>query len=267
MPQPQASDRSRLSDTVLAVTDDPERDELAEARGRKLIALVDEHLPLEVGPLALADLWQLVGPALIVRQADSLEALLDLRGRSEADAFVVLRSLYDHAVSFAWLAAAPGEERLGRFVRSDALSRLAMDDDAREVEVEVLESAARARFEAQAAELPRSMPTLLQRAEGADAHWAGRVPSLEDSSTTRSYRGLYAVAYRRQSAIAHASLMGLNSVVIDLPEGRRRVRRGGRDPEMQGPFGLGVILLAFTLFISAQTLGCPDAGAVAAAFE
>jgi len=60
---------------------------------------------------------------------------------------------------------------------------------------------------------------------------------------------------------------GLNSVIIELPEGRRRVQRGRRDLDMHGPFGLGVILLAFTLFISGQTLGWPDAGAVAAAFE
>ncbi len=81
-----------------------------------------------------------------------------------------------------------------------------MDEDPRKVEVEILEATARARLEAQAAELPRSMPTLLQRAEAADAYWVGRVPSLEDTSTTRSYRCLYAVAC--QSAIAHASLLG-----------------------------------------------------------
>lgn len=230
--------------------------------------LVDAHLPLEVGPLGLAELWQLVGPALLARQADSLAALLDLRRqRGEADPIVALRTLYEHAVTFAWLAAEPGEERLGRFVKSDAASRLAMDDDARKVGVPILDPDQHARFERQVAELPKAMPDLLQRAEGADRHWADRIPGLEASSTVRSFRGLYAMAYRRHSAVAHPSLMGLNSVVADLPEGRRRVERGRRDQDMHGPFGLGVVLMALSLLIAGSSVGWPEAHEVEVPFE
>ncbi|MCW2980623.1 MAG: hypothetical protein JWO14_2350 [Solirubrobacterales bacterium] len=75
------------------------------------------------------------------------------------------------------------------------------------------------------------------------------------------------MAYRRHSAIAHPSLMGLNFVVVDLPDGSKRVQLEQRDPEMHGPFGLGVILLAFSLYIAGQAIGWLAQDEVTAAFE
>lgn len=254
--------------TVSRVTTYYERDNLAEQRARNLIALVEAHLPVEVGPVGHADAWELVGPSLISRQVGSLTALLGLRALGgEADPLVLLRTLYEHAVTFAWLAADPGADRHQRFLKSDAVSRLGMDDDARKVGVKLLDDLHRAKFQRQAEELPKEMPDLLQRAEAADGYWVGRLLALEDSSSTRSYRGLYAIAYRRHSAIAHPSLMGLNTVTVDLPGNRRRVQLERRDPDMRGPFGLGAILLAFSLFISSCTLNWPKQDAVKAAFE
>jgi hypothetical protein len=250
------------------VTTHYERDNLAEQRGRTLIALAEAHLPIDVGPVGPADAWQLVGPSLMSRQVGSLTALLALRPLGgEADPLVLLRTLYEHAVTFAWLAADPGEDRYRRFLKSDAVSRIAMDADARKVGVELLDDLQREEFQRQADELPKEMPDLLQRAEAADQHWVGRIPALEDSSSTGSYRGLYAIAYRRHSAIAHPSLMGLNTVTVDLADGYRRVQLERRDPDMHGPFGLGSILLGFSLFISNSTLGWPEQAAVKAAFE
>lgn len=245
-----------------------ESDNEAERRGRALIALVEPHLPIEVEPVIPATAWRLVGPSLISRQVGSLTALLALRSLgAEADPLVLLRTLYEHAVTFAWLGADPGEERHRRFLKSDAVSRLSMDGDARRVDVELLENDQRAECERLAAELPKEMPALLQRAEAADQHWVGRIPGLEASSRSGSYRGLYAIAYRRHSAVAHPSLMGLNTVTVDLPGGRRRVQLEQRDPAMHGPFGLGSVLLGFSLFISSGTLGWPDPADVEAAFE
>lgn len=254
--------------TVFRVTDYCERDQLAEDRSRKLIGLVHAHLPSEVRVAGAADAWQLVGPGLLARQVGSLEALLALRPLDrQADAFVLLRTLYEHAVTFAWFAADPGEDRHRRFLKSDTVARLDADDDARKVGVPLLDAESRAKYEGQRGRLPKQMPDLLQRAEAADAHWVGKVPALKDSSETHSYRGLYAIAYRHHSAIAHPTLMGLNFVTVDLPGGPLRVQLEERDPEMHGPFGLGAILLAFSLLISGRTLGWPDAAAVEAAFE
>jgi hypothetical protein len=245
-----------------------EREQLAEERGRRLIDLVRPQLPLEVQLTGPADAWPLVGPGLLARQVGSLEALLRLRALDrQADAFILLRSLYEHAVTFAWIAADPGAERHRRFLKSDAAARLAADDGARKVGVPLLEAEIRAKYERQLRELPKQMPDLLQRAEAADGHWSERVPGMEASNRLRSYRGLYALAYRHHSAIAHPSLQGLNFVTADLPDGSKRIQLEQRDPEMHGPFGLGPLLLAFSLYIAGQTLGWPLASAVSAAFE
>src|SRR5512132_4502770 len=62
------------------------------------------------------DAWPLVGPALIARATGSLEAILALVPlRREADADTLLRSLYRHVTTFAWLAGEPGEERMRRW--------------------------------------------------------------------------------------------------------------------------------------------------------
>lgn len=250
------------------MVDQGERDALNERHGRTLIGLVRPHLPLEVFVTGPADAWRLVGPALLARQIGSLEALFALRPLNrQADGFVLLRTLYEHAVTFAWFAADPGAERHGRFLKSDAVARLDADDDIAKLGLPMLGADERAKYEAQRDTLPKQMPDLLQRAEAADAYWADRVGPLENSRSTHSYRGLYASAYRHHSAIAHPSLMGLNLVVVDRPGGTLRVQLEERDREMNGPFGLAVILFAFSLYIAGQTLGWPEEASVDAAFD
>jgi hypothetical protein len=85
---------------------------------------------------------------------------------------------------------------------------------------------------------------LLDRAEAADAHWVSRVTGLRDSTTPTSFRGLYAAAYRRFSAIAHPTNLGLNPVTVDLDGSHKRVQPEERPPDMRGPFGLATIAFA-----------------------
>jgi hypothetical protein len=99
-------------------------------------------------------------------------------------------------------------------------------------------------FEETAAALPSGMPALLDRAEAADAHWVSRVTGLRDSTTPTSFRGLYAAAYRRFSAIAHPTNLGLNPVTVDLDGSHKRVQLEERPPEMHEPFGLATIVFA-----------------------
>jgi len=204
------------------------------------------------------DAWLLVGPALIARATGTLEAILALLPlEREADANTLLRSLFEHVATFAWLAAEPGEERMRRWLKSDAKARLRMDDDCREVGVPILAPPKRAEFERTVENLPREMPDLLSRAKAADEHWAGKVTGLHGSAMPTSFRGLYAFAYRRYSAIAHPSNMGLNAVTLPVASGRTRVQLERRDPAMHGPFGLARIVYALGLYISATTIGWP----------
>jgi hypothetical protein len=174
-----------------------EHDRDAVARGRALTALVRPYLPLDVLVHGPADAWPLVGPALIARATGSLEAILALVPLTrEADADTLLRSLYEHVTTFAWLAAEPGEERMRRWLKSDCEARLRTDDDCRKVGVKILDDDRRKELEDTVAALPKGMPVLLDRAEAADAHWASRVAGLRDSTTPTSFRGLNAAAYR-----------------------------------------------------------------------
>ena len=250
------------------MSDYREREEIAERRARNLIELLSPQLPLEVTVEGPADAWALVGPCLLARQIGALEAIFALRPLDrEADALILLRSLYEHAVTFAWLAVEPGAERQRMLLKSDLISRLELDKDMREIGQPPLDDEVRERFERERDGLPERLPKLHELAEEADRHWGGTLPGWADSPES-SYRGLYAIAYRRQSMIAHPSLMGLNGVYVDLDDGAKRVQIEQRDPEMHGPFGLGVILLAFSVYIAAETLDWPiPADAVEAIFE
>ena len=107
------------------------------------------------------------------------------------------------------------------------------------------------------------MPDLATRAVQADSYWATRLPQLRDSgSSLASFRGLYALAYRRWSALAHPGLMGLNRVVADLDAIGRRVDLESEDPESTGPFGLTCVVFALSFYVAAESLGWPTSSDV-----
>ncbi len=229
----------------------------AAAEGRALIEVVRPHLPLDVVVQGPVDAWPLVGPALIARATGTQEAILALLPLDrEADADVLLRSLYEHVTTFAWLAVDPGEDRMSRWLKSDCKSRLRTDRDCRKVGVELLAQEKRREFEETVANLPKEMPDLLGRAEGADEHWEGRIRGLRGSSPT-SFRGLYAMAYRRLTDYAHPSNLGLNAVTLDMSGGRKRVHLEERRENMKGPFGPARIVYALGLYVAAASIGWP----------
>jgi hypothetical protein len=244
------------------------RDRQAEERARGLVDLVRPHLPVEGRTTGPADAWPLVGPGLIARQVGAIESIFGIRSQGrDSDPMVLMRSLYDHAVTFAWLAADPGEARQQCFVRSDAAQRLKADNDCRDIGVPMLDDETRAKYQRQVDTLPGEMPPLTERARQADDHWTDRIEVLQGADTTHSFRGFYAFAYRRYSSYEHASVWGLNPVTDELPDGRLRVHLEEHDPEEHGIYGMAGILFTFTLFIAAQTLGWPETNAVLEVFE
>src|SRR5207247_2432185 len=160
------------------------------------------QLPVEVSASEPADSWPLVGQALVARATGTMKAIfMLLPAAGDADALILLRSLYEHVTTFAWLAADPTEERLKRWMKSDRQARLDSDEDCKQFGVELLTKDQRAMFEKQVQDLPKAMPDLKQRAEAADEAWEGKITGLRGSGESRSFRGMYGVGYRHHSAI------------------------------------------------------------------
>ena len=79
-------------------------------RPAALAAFVEAHLPIEGDVTGDGDVWTLVGPALLAHATGTLQSTFALAPTdSHKDASRLLRSLYDHVVTFAWLGAEPGQ--------------------------------------------------------------------------------------------------------------------------------------------------------------
>jgi hypothetical protein len=195
---------------------------------------------------------------LIARMTGTLEAILQLRPLTRyADATVLARSLFEHAVTFAWLAAGEGPERQRQFAKSDSVARLRIDDDCRALGYPVLEPDRRSWHEENRAGLDREMPGLLQRAEQADRAWDGKVPGLHTGAPLQSYRGFYALMYRNHSGYAHPSGLGLLAVAEGLPGRGTRVDLEAADDDDPDPLRLATAIYTYSLLIAAQTIGWP----------
>lgn len=231
--------------------------------------LVDERLPMDFDVTGDADAWPLVGAALLSRATSTLRHVFDAhRDGHSVDAATLARSLYEHVVHLAWLAADPSAARIQAWRKVDLIARLKADTDARTIGEPLFDDHARAGIESQVAgmEGPDRPLNLADLAVAADKHWAGKLPGMAAYTERDSFRGLYAVLYRSYSSTAHPSYIGLNHVVEDIsPTGRRVVIE--KPPEDRGPFGMATVVYALGLYVGADALGWPDPGRVTAAFD
>ena len=77
---------------------------------------------------------------------------------------------------------------------------------------------------------------------------------------------MYAILYCSYSGTAHPSYIGLNPVVEDVTDIRKRVIVEKR-PEGRGPVGMATVVYALGVCVAGQSLGWPDANRVTAAFD
>jgi hypothetical protein len=236
-------------------------------RANALAKLVEERLPMDFKVKGDADLWPMVGAALLSRATTTLRHVFGAGPQGQSiDAATLARSLYEHVVHLAWLAAEPSAARMEAWRKVDLIARRKADTDARAVGEQFLDDHARASIQAQLARMtgPDRL-TLTDLAVEADKHWAGKLPGMASHTERDSFRGFYAVLYRSYSATAHPTFMGLNHVVEDLPIGYRVVIE--KPPEGRGPFGMTTILYAYGLHVAAASLGWPDARRINNAFD
>jgi hypothetical protein len=227
--------------------------------------LVDDRLPADYVVTGDVDAWPLVAAALVSRMTTTMRMLLALQWRQRsADSGTLLRSMYEHLVHLAWLAADPSPARFEAWRRSDLRIRVAAAKEAAARGVELMTPSELQALEAQVAGMEGGRLTLEALAEDADMHWSGKLPGV-GAGTMFSLRGLYIVLYRQFSGTAHPSFRGINPVVVDITVTRKRVilekRFDGR-----GPFGMATVIYGFALYVMGASLGWPEAGQVTAAF-
>ncbi len=229
--------------------------EKAALRSRELVGVVDRYLPVAAGEDNRHDSWQVTGPALIARGRNTLESLTAVAAvRHRADASILLRSLFEHFVSFAWLAADPAN-RMPNWLASDATQRLKIDADFRTIGEPVFDEKVRREMEARRS-AAAAMPALPERAVRVDEEWGTRLRELNAISPHVSARGIYRAVYREGSSFTHPTIYGIEPVV-DGSQQTVFVRAGERPPEHPGALVLGPLTYALELFVSAEALGWP----------
>jgi hypothetical protein len=231
--------------------------------------LVEDRLPAEYSVTGDHDAWPLIGTALLSRMTMTLRHITDLQPRGRGvDAGTLLRSLYEHLVHFAWLAVDPSAARIERWRKDDLRRRIAADNDARQRGESLFTDEAHADLQRQVAAMTGDPLVLEQLALECDTLWAGRLEhaGLGPASRATSFRGLYAILYRNYSAGAHPSYRGLNPVVEDITDTRKRVVLEG-PPEGRGPYGFATAIYGLALHASAASLGWPDPGRIETAFQ
>jgi Family of unknown function (DUF5677) len=242
-------------------------DENQRSRAKALMELVMARLPAEFDVTGDDDAWPLLGYAFLSRATGTLDSIFHLQPTERgSDAMTLVRSLYEHTVHFAWLSADPSAERIGQWRKHDLTERLKADNDAQSVGVELFTPAQRQNFEAQRDALPGANSLVLANLAGdADDYWEGTVEGIQSRHERRSFRGLYATAYRYQSGLAHPGERSLHPVVEDVTATHKLVKLED-SVDGNGPYGMATTVYALGLLVAEHSLGWPTNAEVNAIF-
>ena len=222
--------------------------------------LYGKHAPRTVPHNNQLDSWPLFASALLARINYCLESITCLQFR-EVDAGVLCRVLFEHVVTFAWLAVDPST-RLPRALKSEyehlrkaneAIKRLVTGErEAKRIE--------QMRQYVRGVSGPE-MPDMFTRSREADSHWGRLLDTFHQGS--RGFEGLYTVVYRNYSLFTHPSVWASEAFVT----GAGASRTIGR-PQPQGDHAITMapVLFAQALLLAADQFRWPPADDVYAAF-
>ena len=223
--------------------------------GDALIRLVEARLPQRVR-LPNDPRWRAYASAMTVRMADTVRSLLAVMDAgADADGKILLRTLYEQVVIFAWIAIDP-EPHLEAWIDDAKVQRRKLHNDCLAFGIELLSENELAEW----ADL-KELPALCDLALKVDAHWG---PLLQGFRTRRfdgdpadllTFRGLY-MAYRLASRETHAQPESLDAYA-DFAAYPNRIAFPARTdrPDM---LSIGISLFAQALVVGHDAVGWPD---------
>ncbi len=169
----------------------------------ELVALVRSCLPQRFYPKE--PWWSPFCAASVVRMADTVEAITELaESKHSNDLLSLLRSLYEQAVTLAWILIAP-DQNFARWVDSAKIQVLKLHNETVAFGESILTA-----NEVSEAEQAVGMPGVDVRASQVDQHWASRIEGFYPSTHLFSWRGLYTSIYRMGSRPMHSSIESLD---------------------------------------------------------
>lgn len=177
--------------------------------GHRLSALYGQYVPRGRQAYANSDAMML---ACLARAHYTMVTILAFAHR-QIDCLALLRSMYEHVVTFAWVAIDP-EQNYHAFCRWEQKERLKMSADQAEHSSFGVDRSAVVRPLADAG--PACGPEMPERALQADAYW-NRI----ESNWEFHFRSAYATLSRTSSAYVHPTLMGLEPFVSRNERGTR----------------------------------------------
>jgi hypothetical protein len=166
-----------------------------EGRAAALISTAEGHLKVEGDRSIAGDILPLTSSGLLVHATSCLKSIIFRLGPDGAlnDASRLLRSLYDHVVTFAWIASDPAAH-LPAWRKADLQERLTMDREAHAAGEQLLADDVRLEMERDVVGIEGRAPDLASKALLADRHWAPRIHELQ-ADGLGSFRGLYRFSF------------------------------------------------------------------------
>lgn len=238
------------------MTGDSGEDAIGDRARVLLDCFWDEH-PREFTTDGRLDDWGVIGPGLYTVCAWWFESVVESRSRA-LDSGVLARVLWEHVVTFAWLAADP-DKRVPLWVQNESDEREKMFDEMKTLGIDVPPETDRTVAEYKqycrgvAGTWPRSP---LERARVADKYWGRLLPEAFTHKGKYSFCGQYALLYRGYSAWLHPRIFLLHDFGQKLSDGR--VRIGRPSPRASQSTGLSIGLFALALLVGADRLRWPS---------
>jgi hypothetical protein len=178
------------------------------AGNAELVALVDRYLPQRV--YRTEPRFRVLAAASLVRMAEAVETIMALlRDRRDIDALVLVRSLYEQAVTFMWVGIDP-YEHADLWVQDAERAQLKIHNEAKDYGFGFLTPR-----EVASAERAKGMPRLADRAKQVDLHLTRDIAGMHDPNHPFSVRGLYTLLYRPGSRPTHSSPISLDPYITD----------------------------------------------------